>query len=96
MSTHSQSKKEIRLHSHAAAANNAKAKIRKWWTIEDFTMGEMLGEGRYGKVYSAYEKNLKYQFAIDIISRKILSMILTWTAYAKRLKISLACATPNY
>jgi serine/threonine protein kinase len=43
------------------------------WILEDFEIGDCLGNGKFGYVYKAIEKKTNVEVAIKVISKKIVS-----------------------
>jgi serine/threonine protein kinase len=43
------------------------------WILEDFEIGDCLGNGKFGYVYKAVEKKTNVEVAIKVISKKIVS-----------------------
>ena len=43
------------------------------WQVEDFEFGECLGNGKFGYVYRAKEKQTTKEVAIKMISKNIIS-----------------------
>ena len=43
------------------------------WTLDDFEMGDCLGNGKFGYVYKAIEKKNGKEVAIKVICKKIVS-----------------------
>ena len=43
------------------------------WILEDFEIGDCLGNGKFGYVYRATEKKSQTQVAIKVICKKIIS-----------------------
>jgi serine/threonine protein kinase len=43
------------------------------WILEDFEIGDCLGNGKFGYVYKAVEKKSKVEVAIKVICKKIVS-----------------------
>jgi serine/threonine protein kinase len=43
------------------------------WTLDDFEIGECLGNGKFGYVYRAVEKSNNKECAIKVICKKIVS-----------------------
>ena len=56
--------------SAAAAAPPAAAKEPKKWSLKDFEIGKPLGEGKFGKVFLAREKNTKFVVALKMLNKK--------------------------
>ena len=44
---------------------------RRAWTLDDFEIGRRLGQGKFGKVYLAREKQSGYVTAIKVRSRNM-------------------------
>jgi serine/threonine protein kinase len=45
----------------------------KIWLLDQFEIGDCLGNGKFGYVYKAVEKNSKKEVAIKLISKKIVA-----------------------
>ena len=48
-----------------------KIKFKKF-QIQDFEIGQLLGKGKFGNVYLALEKNIKYQVALKVMSKALI------------------------
>lgn len=48
---------------------------RRGWSLEDFEIGRRLGQGKFGRVYLAREKNSGYVTAIKVRSEADLSYV---------------------
>jgi serine/threonine protein kinase len=46
---------------------------QKVWVLEDFEIGMCLGNGKFGYVYKAIEKNNQKEVAIKVISKKVVA-----------------------
>lgn len=50
-----------------------KQKIKfKKFKIQDFEIGPLLGNGKFGNVYLAHEKNINYQVALKVMSKALI------------------------
>jgi serine/threonine protein kinase len=49
---------------------NNVSKLYKHWTLEDFEIGKPLGQGKFGNVYLAREKQHKYIVALKVLFKK--------------------------
>jgi serine/threonine protein kinase len=66
---------------HAAGASHdrvrklppAQRKQTRQWTINDFEIGRRLGEGRFGRVYLAREKESKFIVGIKVLNKEELA-----------------------
>ncbi|KAF6205858.1 hypothetical protein GE061_020032 [Apolygus lucorum] len=56
------------IHERKEEEKNAREKD-KIWRIEDFKLGQVIGSGRFGKVYVAQEKKSECLVAIKVISK---------------------------
>ena len=42
----------------------------KYWSLKDFEIGKLLGQGKFGDVYLARERNSKFIVAIKVLKKK--------------------------
>lgn len=46
---------------------------QRYWSIDDFDVGDVIGEGRFGKVFVAREKKSRFVCVLKIIRKKLLT-----------------------
>ena len=60
----------MRLGSSGATADGKKPKEMKYWSLKDFEIGKLLGNGKFGDVYLARERKSKFIVAIKVLKKR--------------------------
>jgi aurora kinase len=60
----------VRLGSYDAIADGKRPKEMKYWSLKDFEIGKLLGNGKFGDVYLARERKSKFIVAIKVLKKK--------------------------
>ncbi|XP_039139117.1 serine/threonine-protein kinase Aurora-3-like [Dioscorea cayenensis subsp. rotundata] len=68
---------------------------KEYWSLKDFDIGRLLGEGKFGKVYLAREKQSGYVVALKIIFKEKLDKYRYHSHLRREIEIQHSLSHPN-
>ncbi|CDW90701.1 serine threonine-protein kinase aurora-1-like [Stylonychia lemnae] len=74
---------------------NQQTQRKEAWTIEDFKNVQSIGNGKFGKVFKALERNSNKQVAIKMVHKNLLEKFDFFTQMKKELEIQWRLRHPN-
>ena len=66
---------------------SASTQRKEAWTLDDFKNIQSIGNGKFGKVYRALEKNSNKQVALKMVHKNLLEKFDFFTQMKKELEI---------
>lgn len=87
--------KPVKKISNKAEESSKSPSKKKIWTLADFDIGSKLGEGKYGNVYLAREKDSKFVLALKIISKKQIGLQKIEYQVRREIQIQGSLVHPN-